>query len=84
MVWVSDPEGNDAYPIVTFTWIMTYRKYADPKKAAALRDVLAYCLTDGQKQSEAMGYIPLPGAVVETVKAALGNIGAETAEKKSK
>ncbi|MGA2066048.1 MAG: phosphate ABC transporter substrate-binding protein PstS [Thermoguttaceae bacterium] len=84
VVWVSDPKGEDAYPIVTYTWIMTYKKYADPKKAAALRDVLAYCLTDGQKQSELLGYIPLPGGVVETVKAALGNIGAEAAEKKAK
>lgn len=63
---------------------MTYKNYAEPKKAAALKNVLAYCLTDGQKDSEALGYIPLPGGVVETVKAALGNIGAGTAEKKSK
>ena len=84
VVWVSDPEGDDAYPIVTYTWIMTYKKYAEPKKAAALKDVLTYCLTDGQKESETLGYIPLPSAVVDTVKAALGNIGAEAAEKKSK
>ena len=60
------------------------RSTRTPKKAAALKDVLTYCLTDGQKESEALGYIPLPGAVVEKVKAALGNIGAEAAEKKSK
>jgi phosphate transport system substrate-binding protein len=83
VVWVSDPEGNDAYPIVTFTWIMTYRKYADPKKAAALKDVLMYCLTEGQKESEALGYIPLPDRVVEADKAALGNIVAEATEKKT-
>ncbi len=55
-----------------------------PRKAAALKDVLTYCLTDGQKDSEALGYIPLPGGVAEKVKAALGNIRAEAAEKKSK
>ncbi|MGO8691499.1 MAG: phosphate ABC transporter substrate-binding protein PstS [Thermoguttaceae bacterium] len=84
VVWVSDPAGDDAYPIVTYTWIMTYKKYADPRKAAALREVLTYCLTDGQKDSEALGYIPLPGGVATVVKAALGNIRAEGAEQKSK
>jgi phosphate transport system substrate-binding protein len=84
IVWVSDPEGDDAYPIVTYTWIMAYKNYADPRKATALKDALTYCLTDGQKESEALGYIPLPAGVVEKVKAALANIGAETAENKSK
>ena len=84
IVWASDPEGDDAYPIVTYTWIMAYKKYADPKKAEALRNVLTYCLTDGQKESEALGYLPLPAPVVEKVKAALGNIGGESAASKGK
>jgi hypothetical protein len=33
-----------------------------------------YILTDGQKESEALGYIPLPGAVAAKVKAAVKNI----------
>lgn len=77
IVWVSDPEGAESYPIVTYTWIIAYKKYADPQKANALKDVLAYCLTDGQKASEALGYIPLPSEVAEKIKAALGNIKAE-------
>jgi phosphate transport system substrate-binding protein len=83
IAWVPDPEGDDAYPIVTYTWIMAYKKYADPTKAAALKEALTYCLTEGQKESEPLGYIPLPAAVVEKVKAALGNIGAQTPESKS-
>ena len=54
---------------------MAYKKYADRHKAEALKDVLAYCLTDGQRESEALGYIPLPASVVEKDKAALANIG---------
>ena len=84
VVWIPNPEGDDAYPIVTYTWIMTYKKYAEPEKAVALKDVLTYCLTDGQKESESLGYIPLPSGVAEAVKAALGNIGAGAAESKSK
>ena len=74
VVWASDPEGDESYPIVTDTWIMAYNKYTDAKKGQALKDVLAYCLTDGQKESEALGYIPLPVKVREKVQAALANI----------
>ncbi len=33
-----DPEGNTAYPLVTFSWLLLYKKYADPKKSAALKN----------------------------------------------
>lgn len=51
IAWASDPEGDESYPIVTYTWIIAYKKYADAKKGNALKDVLTYCLTDGQKES---------------------------------
>jgi phosphate transport system substrate-binding protein len=76
IAWVPDPDGDTSYPIVTYTWIICYKKYEDAKKVAALKEVLTYSLTDGQKESEAMGYIPLPGSVVEKVKAAMANISA--------
>ena len=55
IAWASDPEGDESYPIVTYTWIIAYKKYADAKKGNALKDVLTYCLTDGQKESECAG-----------------------------
>lgn len=74
VAWLPDPAGDDSYPIVTYTWIMAYHKYADAKKAQTLKDVLQWCLTDGQKQSAALGYIPLPTAVADKVLAALDQI----------
>jgi len=74
--WIPDPEGDQSYPIVTYTWILAYKNMGDAAKAKALRDVLSYCLTDGQRKCEALGYIPLPDAVAAKVKAALGNIQA--------
>ena len=53
---------KDAYPIATFTWLLCYKKNPDPKKAEVLRNLLLYCLTDGQKESEALGYLPLAGS----------------------
>ena len=44
------------------------------RRSQVLKDVLTYCLTEGQKSSEQLGYIPLPESVVEKVKTALENI----------
>jgi len=72
--WLPDPEGASAYPIVTYTWLLAYRKNADAKKAASLRELVDYCLTEGQKASTQMGYIPLPESVASTVRKAAANI----------
>jgi phosphate transport system substrate-binding protein len=77
IVWASDPEPKDAYPIVTFTWLLAYKKYADKKKHDVLIDLLQYGVTDGQKDAEPLGYIPLPQPVADKVKAALANIRGE-------
>jgi phosphate transport system substrate-binding protein len=74
IAWVSDPEGKDAYPIVTYTWMRFYKNYENKAKAKALRALIDYGLTDGQKESEALGYVPLPPEVVTKVKAAAETI----------
>lgn len=76
IVWMPDPQGDQSYPIVTYTWIICYERYDDPRKVEVLKDVLRYCLTEGQGMSEQLGYIPLPESVVEKVKKALDNIQA--------
>jgi phosphate transport system substrate-binding protein len=75
IAWGSDPAAPDAYPIVTYTWMIFYKHYPDAKKLAATKELLNYCLTDGQKDAEALGYIPLPASTVAKDKAAISNIG---------
>lgn len=72
--WPEDPAGPGDYPIATFTWILVYKKYADPAKWSVLKDVLNYGLTTGQTFAQEMGYIPLPAPVIQKVKAALDTI----------
>lgn len=67
--WLDDPEGADAYPIASFTWMMFYKKQ-DPKKAELFRKMVEYGLTKGQESADSMGYIPLPKEVVEKVRTA--------------
>jgi phosphate transport system substrate-binding protein len=73
-LFLPDPDGKDAYPIVTYTWLLAYRKYDNDKTATAVKDVIRYCLNNGQKVSEEMGYVPLPQNVVAANMKALENI----------
>jgi len=76
IVWNSDPEGDSAYPIVTYTWQIFYKNY-DAKKAAAIQELIKYELNDGQKESESLGYIPLPQNVVAKGLSAASGITAQ-------
>jgi phosphate transport system substrate-binding protein len=69
--WAPDPAAAEAYPIVTYTWLILYKQYKDPRKLDALRGLIKYTLTDGQKDAESLGYIPLPQSTVDKVTAAL-------------
>jgi phosphate transport system substrate-binding protein len=50
-----------------------YKKY-DPAKLAAIQDLVKYGLGDGQKEAEALGYIPLPQNVIAKATAAISNL----------
>ncbi len=73
-VWLPDPEGDDSYSIVTYTWLLCYTKYSDPAKAEALRTFVTYCSTEGQKVGGEMGYIALPQNVVDKVTQAVEKV----------
>jgi len=72
--WVTDPDGARAYPIATYTWMLFYKENKDAKKAAALRQLVEFCLADGQKMATGLGYIPLPDNVIAAVRKASASI----------
>jgi phosphate transport system substrate-binding protein len=53
-VYIPDPAGPGAYPIVTFSWILLYRNYPSGK-ASALRDLFGWCLHGGQQFATDLG-----------------------------
>ena len=71
--FISDPEGGNSYPIVTYTWMLIYGQY-EPAKAQAIEKMIEYGLNEGQKVSADLGYIPLPDNVRQTVAAAADEI----------
>lgn len=73
-LFLPDPDGDEAYPIVTFTWLLLHEHSADPQKSAALRGFVRWALSDGQSYSSDLGYIPLPANVVALAQAAVDRV----------
>jgi phosphate transport system substrate-binding protein len=73
-VSITNPDGKDAYPIASFTWMLFYQNPTDKQRAKAMVDFMKWALTDGQKETQALGYAPLPQAVVDKEVQALGKI----------
>ncbi len=70
----ANPPGDESYPIVTLSWLLLYRKYGDPKKAAAVKDWVRWGLTTGQTFASALGYIPLPSDTAALAEHSLDSI----------
>jgi phosphate transport system substrate-binding protein len=69
---VPDPRGSQAYPIVTFTWVVCRKRYSKPRVAEKLRDLLLFCLGEaegeGQSFSASLYYVPLPARTAEQMR----------------
>lgn len=76
-VYVPDPAGRDAYPIVTLTWVLLRRNHPDAQKAENLRDLFRWCLTEGQPYAAELGFTPLPKKIVDGSLAALAGDSAK-------
>ncbi|WP_437290756.1 phosphate ABC transporter substrate-binding protein PstS [Sorangium sp. So ce406] len=66
-----DAEGEDAYPIAGFTYILAYQEQKDLAKGKVLARFMKWAMQDGQKFTNDLHYAPLPTAVVEKVNAKL-------------
>jgi phosphate transport system substrate-binding protein len=74
---IVNPRGREAYPIVTYSWLLLHRHYS-PEQARALKSFVLYALGEGQKNALDLGYIPLPYAVAELGNAAVAQINSDT------
>src|SRR5215813_6097386 len=73
-IFFPDPDGKNSYPIVTFSWLLLYKQYNNQHKAAALKQYIKWCLTEGQTFNEALGYIRLAPQVIARTMAAVDSI----------
>ncbi len=73
-VSLTNPPGEDAYPVAGFTWLLVYRNQADEVRGRALVKFLWWAIHDGQKYAPDLLYAPLPAPVVKMVEAKIGQI----------
>ena len=75
-VGIADAPGADAYPVVTYSWLLLYGRYDDERTTSALRDFVGWGLTKGQTlaRDDLAGYIPLPENVVAKAQQAITTI----------
>jgi phosphate transport system substrate-binding protein len=73
-LFLPDPEGEESYPIVSFSWLLLHDRYPDPAKSAALKQFVTWSLGEGQRVGRDLGYIPLPDEVAALSRAAVERI----------
>ncbi len=73
-VSITNPPGDAAYPIASFTWLLFYENPPDKKQGQTMVDFMKWALADGQKFAPQMGYAALPKAVVDLEMKALDTI----------
>jgi phosphate ABC transporter phosphate-binding protein len=64
-VSITNAPGSDVYPIASYTWILVPERQEDERKKNVMKELLHWMLTSGQKSCSALGYVPLPPAVVK-------------------
>jgi phosphate transport system substrate-binding protein len=73
-VSITNADGAGAYPIASFTWMLLYQNSSDKQRAKIMVDLMKWALTDGQSETQALGYAPLPKPVVDRELQALAKI----------
>lgn len=71
---LANPEGEAAYPIAAYTYILVYEDMKDETKAKALVDFLWWAVHDGQKFAQELHYAPLPEEVVKKLETRLKSL----------
>jgi phosphate transport system substrate-binding protein len=76
-VSLTDPDGKEAYPIATMTYLLLHKTYGDGAKARELVEFVWWAETEGQARAEPLGYAPLPTAPRPWIKERLRSITAD-------
>ena len=71
---ITDPDGAEAYPISTFTWLLIPARNQDPEKQRALIGFLEWAVTRGQDMVEALEYAKLPPAIAAKEQKAIASL----------
>ena len=73
---ITDSAAPDAYPIVSYTYILVYDNTQNQRKGRELLEFLWWAIHDGQKYAKPLGYAPLPARAVSQVESRLKHLKA--------
>ncbi|MCL4499721.1 MAG: phosphate ABC transporter substrate-binding protein PstS [Chloroflexi bacterium] len=71
---IVNADGDKAYPISGFSWVIVYQKQTDKDKGEAVVKLLNWMVNDGQQYSEPLDYAKLPASLVNRIDAVLKTI----------
>jgi phosphate transport system substrate-binding protein len=70
----NDTSATNAYPITTFTYLVTYQQQTSKKQGMLVVSFLWWVVNSGQQAGKSLGYIPLPQNVVSLDDATIKSI----------
>jgi len=73
-VSLTNAEGKESYPIVSFTRIYAAASGMEPARSQALKEFWNWALTDGQETASSLGYTVLPAGIAAKAREALNSI----------
>jgi len=73
-VSITNADGENAYPISSFTWFLLRKTYDNAARAGALVKFVWWAETEGQARAAPLGYAPLPTQLRPWVQARLKGI----------
>ena len=76
-VKITNADGDNTYPISSFTYILAYKDQKDAVKGKALVDFLWWAIHDGSQYAKDLHYAPLPEAIVEKVETKIDSLTAD-------
>jgi phosphate transport system substrate-binding protein len=76
-VSITNPPGDEAYPIASFTWLLVQKDAKDAAKAKIVKDFLTWMVSpEAQKMAGDLNYAPLPAEVVALIQSRLPTLKA--------
>jgi phosphate transport system substrate-binding protein len=73
-VSLTNPPGDEAYPVASFTWLLVYKDQPNELKGRAVVKFLWWMSHEGQKYADDLLYAPLPTPVVKQIEAKIKQI----------
>lgn len=71
---LTNAEGKDTYPMVSFTRIYAAASGLEPARNKALKDFWNWALTDGRETASSLGYTVLPAGIAAKARETLNSI----------